>query len=116
MREPGQLVLVPFAFSDQSGLKLRPALLICRAPGRHDDWLLCMLSSRLHQAEPGFDEIVASQDPDFAATGLKVPSVIRLARVAVVDGGMLAGAIGSVGPDRLRKVRMRLADWIAVAE
>ena len=115
MRAAGQLVLMPFAFTDQSGTKLRPALLLCRAPGRHDDWLVCMISSRVQQAEAGFDEIVAQTDADFARSGLKVTSAIRLARLAVVEASVLAGAIGSIAPERLNGVRRRLAEWIATA-
>jgi mRNA interferase MazF len=72
-----------------------------------------MVSSRVHQAESDFDEIVQAGDADFAGSGLKVASVIRLARLAVVEGGVLAGAIGNVAPARLAGIRLRLADWIA---
>jgi len=68
-----------------------------KASYRFDDWLVCMVSSQLHQAEQGFDEIIALSDSDFAATCLKVSSVPRLYRLAVVDGRMIA-ASGRVPP------------------
>jgi hypothetical protein len=36
-----------------------------------------MISTRVHQAAEGFDEVVAKADGDFASPGLKTVSVIR---------------------------------------
>lgn len=82
------------------------------ATGPYDDWLVCMVSSRLHQAVSGFDEILRDSDPDFALSGLKVTSVIRISRLAVVEGAGLVGAVGEVRPERLHRVRFRLAEWM----
>ena len=112
MKQAGQIVLVPFPFTNLSGTKLRPVLMLRRASARFDDWLVCMVSSQLHQAEPGFDEIVATSDPDFQATGLKTASVLRLSRLAVVDGKVIVGTLGAISPKRLVSIRRRLADWI----
>jgi mRNA interferase MazF len=112
MKQPGEIVLVPFPLTNLSGSKLRPVLMLCKASNRFDDWLVCMVSSQLHQAEPGFDEVVAVSDNDFAATGLKVSSVLRLSRLAVVDGRMITGSLGTIGPTRLATIRRKLSDWI----
>jgi hypothetical protein len=48
-----------------------------------------MVSSQLHQAESGLDEVLGPTDGDFIAAGLKAPRVIRLARLAVIDGTLL---------------------------
>lgn len=71
-----------------------------------------MVSSQLHQAVPDFDEVVGKDDHDFASTGLKVPSVIRLGRLAVVDAGSFEGVLGAVSPERVRRVRERLCEWL----
>jgi mRNA interferase MazF len=112
MKQAGQIVLTPFPYTDLSGAKLRPALMLRQASARFDDWLVCMVSSQLHQAEAGLDEWISPADADFAATGLKVPSVLRVSRLAVLDGSLLAGSLGSIGDERLEIVRRRLADWI----
>ena len=49
MKEPGQIVLFQFPRADLSEGKLRPALLLCEVPGPYDDWLICMISSQIHQ-------------------------------------------------------------------
>jgi mRNA interferase MazF len=73
--------------------KLRPALLLGRVPGTYEDWLVCMISSQLRQHTVGFDERVNEGDEDFDASGLKVGSVIRVGRLAVVEGAILVGAV-----------------------
>lgn len=74
-----------------------------------------MVSSKLHQAETGFDEIIMTKDPDFVGSGLKAPSVLRLSRLAVLDGALLIGSIGSISDERLSRVRARLGEWLTAA-
>lgn len=87
-----------------------------RCASRYDDWLVCMVSSKIDQAEAGFDEMLARTDDDFATSGLKAPSILRLSRLAVLDAALLVGSIGNIGNDRLERVRQRLARWIAGAD
>jgi mRNA interferase MazF len=87
-----------------------------RRASRFDDWLVCMVTSKIDQAETGFDEVIATADSDFTATGLKAPSVLRLSRLAVLDATLLVGSIGSIGNERLGRIRQRLSEWIAVAD
>ena len=115
MKRAGQIALTPFPNTDLSGSKRRPVLLIRQASSRFDDGLVCMESSPLHQAGTGFDEPLILQDPDFAGTGLKAPSVLRLSRLAVLDGALLIGSIGAISDERLTRVRSPLAEWLAAA-
>jgi len=114
VKRGGQIVLTPFPYTDLSGARLRPVLML-RQASRFDDWLVCMVSSKIDQAEAGFDEVLTPADVDFAASGLKVPSVLRLSRLAVLDTSLLVGSIGSIGDERLARARQRLAKWIAEA-
>ncbi len=112
MKNSGQIVLFQFPQTNLTQGKLRPALLIGRLPGPYDDWLICMISSQLQHVVPGFDEIIQPQDADFAASGLKSASVIRIGRFAVVDGAVLVGSIGAISQDRLKRIKQRLAEWL----
>ena len=114
VKRAGQIVLTPFPYSDLSGVKLRPVLMLWQA-SRFDDWLVCMVSSKIDQVEAGFDEVLDSAAADFVSSGLKVTSVLRLARLAVLDASLLVGSIGSIGDERLVRVRQRLAQWIIEA-
>ena len=113
MIEEGQIVLFPFPQTDQAAGKLRPALVLRKCTGPHDDWLVCMISSQLRHATAGTDEVVRENDADFAQTGLKLPSVIRATRLAIVASDMLHGAIGSLPDPRFGRLRQRIAHWIS---
>ena len=112
MKAPGHIALTPFPHTDLSGSKLRPVLLLCPASARFDDWVVCMVSSQLHQAEVGLDEVVQETDADYLNSGLHAASVIRLSRLAVLQGSLMAGRLGAVSADRLEVIRLRLARWI----
>ena len=113
MISEGQVVLFRFPQTDQQQGKLRPALVLRELPGQYDDWLICMISSQLHQSIQQLDEIITTEDSDFIQSGLKLPSVIRASRLAVVDEEILIGKLGQVDPDRLSRVRQNLSRWIS---
>jgi mRNA interferase MazF len=113
MKEPGQVVVFRFPQTDLEEGKLRPALLLGKLPAEYDDWLICMISSQTRQYIAGFDALVQEDDEDFAASGLKVTSVIRVGRLAVVSGEILIGAIGQVSGERLSRVKKHLSDWLS---
>jgi len=112
VKEPGQIVVFGFPQTNLRQGKLRPVLLIAKVPGRFDDWLTCAISTQLHQAVDGFDEIISENDPDYAASGLKIDSLIRVGRLGVLEGALFEGAIGTITPKRLKKIKSRLADWL----
>ncbi len=113
MKTAGQVVLFRFPQTDLETGKLRPALLLAKLPGEYDDWLICMISSQTHHYVTGFDELLHESDEDFAQSGLKVTSVIRVGRLAVVSGEILLGAIGEISQERLRRVKQTLASWLS---
>ncbi|MCI0421760.1 MAG: type II toxin-antitoxin system PemK/MazF family toxin [Acidobacteria bacterium] len=113
MKQAGQIILFRFPQTDLEEGKLRPALLLGKLPGDYDDWLICMISSQMRHYNPQFDEIIQDNDSDFAQSGLKVASVIRVGRLAVVEGKVLLGATGQISPERLQRIKNHLAEWIA---
>jgi len=73
---------------------------------------VCMISTQLQQALEGFDEVIDQSQSDFHSSGLRVASVVRVARLAMVSADVLVGAIGEIGPERLQRIRQKLASWI----
>ena len=112
MIQEGQIVLFRFPYADRKDGKLRPALIVRQLPGAYDDWLICMISSQLSQEVSSFDEIVSKDDNDFNSSGLKLTSVIRIGRLAVVHKSILEGTIGEISNDRLIRIKNRLSDWL----
>jgi excisionase family DNA binding protein len=72
----GKIVLVPFSFTDLSGSKLRPALVLVEG---EVDSVVAFISSRI-PAQPATTEVLIPQDHiEFGLTGLKTASIVRLA-------------------------------------
>jgi mRNA interferase MazF len=112
MASEGQIFLFKFPQTDQQYGKLRPALVIRKLPTQYDDWLICMISSQLDQELRGLDEIITPDDTDFRESGLKLPSVIRVCRLAVVNGDILIGKIGQIDNSRLLRIKRNLSQWM----
>jgi mRNA interferase MazF len=112
VKRPGQVALMRFPQVDLAPGKPRPVLLVARVPGPYDDWPVCMFSTKLHQALPDFDEILDRDAGDFDSAGLAAPSVVRVARLAVVSADLLIGTLGEISQERLGRVRTTLAGWI----
>jgi mRNA interferase MazF len=112
LRKSEQIALLRFPQADLSSGKLRPVLLVAQLPGHFEDWLICMLSTQLHQALPGFDEVLDENQADFVESGLRIASIIRIARLAVVSAASLTGTIGSISDQRLRQIKENISDWI----
>jgi len=113
MKQAGMVVAFRFPQTDLKDGKLRPALLLGKLPGEYDDWLVCMISSQTRHYISEFDEIVQESDGDFAESGLKVASVIRVGRLAVVSGEMLLGATGQISSERLGRIKKNLSNWLS---
>jgi mRNA interferase MazF len=64
----GEIVLVPFPFSDLSQAKVRPA--VCLADAGRGDWILCQVTSNAY----GDVRAVLMDHADFAAGGLRIRS------------------------------------------
>lgn len=88
----GEVVLVPFPFSDLSQSKLRPA--VCLAPAGRGDWVLCQVTSSPY-GDPAALPIGAA---DFAAGGLRVASFARPGKLFTVSSALIVRSIGVLSP------------------
>ncbi len=106
----GDVVLTPLPQAD-GRVKNRPTIALRRMPG-FGDWLLCGVSAQLHQEIPGFDDPLLAEHDDYAASGLKSPSLIRLGFLAVLPERQLLGAIGTLAPKRYHCLLARLSAYL----
>ncbi|MGH7255381.1 MAG: type II toxin-antitoxin system PemK/MazF family toxin [Nitrospirales bacterium] len=116
MRRAGQVALLRFPTTELTPGKPRPVLLIAPTPGPYEDWLVCMISTRIRQALESFDEVIDQGTEDFQRSGLKVASVVRVSRLAVVATETLVGTVGQISPERLERIRRKLVGWIEGTE
>lgn len=101
----GDVALNPLLQAD-GRTKPRPVILPCRMPP-FGDWLVCGVSTQLHQQVAGFDAIIEPAGSDFADSGLKAPSLVRLGFPAVLPAGRLLGVLGRVSPGRHQRLLQR---------
>ena len=103
----GEVVLAALAQANDE-IKLRPAILLCQLPP-YGDWLACGISTQVRHFVPEFDELVAPADADYGGSGLRRESVVRLGFLSTLTRSQIGGTLGRIGPDRLARLRDRLA-------
>jgi mRNA interferase MazF len=107
----GDVVLTPLPQAD-GRTKPRPAVLLKKMPP-FGDWLLCGVSTQLQQEVVGFDDIIDLSHADFAGSGLKAASLIRLGFLAVLPPEHLLGTLGTVSVERRLRLLNRLSAFLA---
>jgi len=86
----GHVVVLPFPFSDLSGSKRRPALVLADLPG--NDIILCQITS-----QDSKDSLaVGLEISDFAEGSLPVSSFIRPSRIFTADKNIIIRKAGKV--------------------
>ena len=108
--KPGDVVLTPIRQAD-GVTKNRPALILREMPA-YGDLLVCGISTQLHQEVKGFDELILRSDSDFDESSLKSDSVIRLGFLALLPTKDIIGTIGSISPERHRRLLKTLSDYL----
>jgi mRNA interferase MazF len=88
----GQVVFLPFPFSDLTRAKLRPVLLI--ADAGNSDWIACQITSN-----PYIDRLAIPIDAaDFAKGGLRHGSYVRPGKLFTANESLFAAASGETEP------------------
>ena len=106
----GDVALAVLPQADQQP-KRRPFVVLREMP-LHGDFLVCGVSTRLHQRVASFDELISPGDPDFKSSGLLSQSLIRLGFLALVPRPRLIGIIGSVSPERHGRLLRTLGEYL----
>jgi mRNA interferase MazF len=88
----GDIVLCRFPFTDLSGDKRRPALVVSVENGRRLDLVVSFITS---VPRSGPDMAPISPSP---RTGLKLPSVVRFDKLATLDRSVVTGRLGRAEP------------------
>lgn len=106
----GDVILTPLPQADGK-VKHRPAVALREMPP-YGDFLVCGVSTQVHLAVSGFDDLIIGKDDDFAGSGLMTDSLIRLGFLAVLPRKNIVGSIGAIAPERHRRLLQRLSDYL----
>ena len=104
----GEVVVVSIPFSDQSGTKARPALVVSVQTFHRSlpDTLVCPISSQpRHYRRPGPGDVPLRS---WSAAGLRHPSTARVSKVLAVDNAIVRAILGRVAADDLDRIKHAL--------
>ena len=106
----GDIILYSLPQADGKA-KLRPVLLLKKMP-RYNDWLVCGISSQLHQFIPDFDLLIDTTHHDFKKSGLKKSGIIRLSFLSVIPSEEIAGVIGELSSEVVGALQKNLSNYL----
>src|ERR1035441_7161422 len=84
----GDIILIPFPFTDLSGSKYRPALVL---NSREDDVTVAFITTQLY-SKSDTDIFIEPTEQN----GLKKDSLIRLSKLATLDKKLAEGRMGEI--------------------
>ena len=93
----GDIVLLKFPYTDGVSFKRRPALVV---KDFEEDILVCRITSKIYDTE--FDIKMG----DWNEAGLKLPSVIRVHKVATLEKGLVEMRMGVVDETTREKIKV----------
>ncbi len=101
----GEVVLVPFPFTDQTGLKRRPAVILSTEAynTRRNDIIIAPVTSNLTTGQ--VDDVVLT---DWAAAGLLKPSVVK-AILGTIAPSLIRRRMGTITAADLASVERTFA-------
>lgn len=105
-----KVVLVPFPFDDFSSFKVRPAICLTEKIGKYNHVVIAFITSQVPITIDKSDIVVEKDSADFAQTGLKVTSTIRLHRLVTIPVEMIKRELGIISSNYEQGVKKRLKE------
>jgi mRNA interferase MazF len=111
----GQIVLVPFPFTDLKNKKVRPAIILSPRVSKRGDVLVAFISSVLPLDKSEETAVVfKSTNRNFTKTGLKVSSVFRMDKLLALHISLILRHLGSAPSELLTKLDKALAKAVGL--
>ena len=92
----GDVVLIPFPFTDLSGNKTRPAIVLA---DRESDIIVAFISTRFHYKEETDILILPTSE-----NGLKKDSLLRVSKIATLEKTLALGRLGTFNAATIMQV------------
>lgn len=103
----GDVVVVPFPFSDLSAVRRRPALVVATLMG--DDVILCQITSRAVSD----NYAIPITDRDFVTGGLRQNSNVRPNRLFTADSNIILYRAGTLSNDKIQEIITKIIQIIS---
>ena len=108
----GKIFLVPSPYDDLSANKLRPVACLTNPFRARRHVILAYITSRLPTNLLETDIVLDASHPDFPASGLRVPSAIRLHQLVTVSTVVVQRELGEVSSDTQAQIAEKLYDFL----
>ena len=96
----GDIILLPFPFTDLSGSKTRPALVLI---SNSLDVTVTFITTQIGWQESS--DLLLSAN---STNGLKKSSLVRLSKLATIDSGLVLGKLGAISKNELDELDRKL--------
>ena len=100
----GNIILIPFPFTDLSGSKIRPAVVLNNSGL---DVTICFISSQL-KGKLDCDIAVLPSNKN----GLKALSLIRVGKIATIDSSLVLGLLGELSFTEIEELDKGLKKYL----
>ena len=98
----GDIVLIPFPFSELTEVKLRPAIVIAETKDKYKDLVLSAISSQVSDSLSTTEILV---QPD-SSNGLRAVSVVKVDRIFTLKAEKVIARIGKFSTSQLVTFKM----------
>ena len=105
--DKGDVVLIPFPFTDLSQTKLRPAIVLW-ADSTGNDVTLCFVSSQGLDTLAVGEFLLDATDLEFASTGLKTSSKVRVTRIVTIERKLIIRRLGKLGNKQIQVLNLSI--------
>lgn len=105
--KPGEVLLANYPFTDQTGTKLRPVLVVSRTEfnARGEDFVAVPLTSNMGAGD-GFP--ILESEPWFRKTGLRCSSRVKWAKPFTISRVVVARRLGELPQGVLAEIVLKL--------
>lgn len=103
----GDIVLITFPFTDLSGSKLRPAVVLVDTPA---DITVCFITTQLGWEES--TDILLQPDP---GNGLRKASLVRVSKIATLDRSLAKGLLGRLDQAGIADLNTKLKTLLQIS-
>ena len=99
----GDVVILPFPFSDFTSSKQRPALIVSSRDWNrmHTDIIIVVISSKISRSKHEY----ILNEREQKSGDLRLPSVVRLGNIFTIDKRLVRERIGSFSKNTVREIQ-----------
>lgn len=96
----GDIIVIPFPFTDLTGSKLRPAVVLIETDY---DLTVTFITTQIKWKESTDIELFPSH-----INGIKKPSLVRVSKISTIDKSLALGKLGNLAPNEIAELNIKL--------